>query len=105
MPYVRVAALEELPEGTSLYTEIDGTAVVVCRHEGRLYALDGLCPHRNGPLGQGAFSGGRIVCPWHAWEFDCRTGEYDYDPAIRLGRYPVTVVGEEILVDLTAKAT
>ena len=32
------------------------------------------CPHRGAPLAHGALHHHTIVCPWHAWEFDCRTG-------------------------------
>lgn len=28
------------------------------------------CPHRNAPLSQGHVSGGRLICPYHGWEFD-----------------------------------
>ena len=42
--------------------------------------VDGLCPHRQGPLGQGEISGRNVVCPWHAWEWDCSTGANDFDP-------------------------
>jgi nitrite reductase/ring-hydroxylating ferredoxin subunit len=41
-----------------------------------------------------------LVCPWHAWEFDCRTGSNDYDEEIRLVKFPVKVENGEILVDL-----
>jgi phenylpropionate dioxygenase-like ring-hydroxylating dioxygenase large terminal subunit len=32
------------------------------------------CPHRNAPLSQGWVRAGRLVCPYHGWEFD-RTGQ------------------------------
>jgi nitrite reductase/ring-hydroxylating ferredoxin subunit len=41
-----------------------------------------------------------IVCPWHAWEFDCTTGQNDFDAAIRQEQFAVRVEGDDILVDL-----
>jgi nitrite reductase/ring-hydroxylating ferredoxin subunit len=41
-----------------------------------------------------------LVCPWHAWEFDCKTGENDYNPSIRQRRFVVTLQGDDILVDI-----
>ena len=49
------------------------------------------------PLGQGQIHAeGALVCPYHLWEFDCATGEYDFDPSMRVATYPVKVEGEEL---------
>lgn len=62
--------------------------------------MDGICPHRGGRLAHGALHGATVVCPWHAWEFDCRTGEHDYNPEIRLRTFPVDIRDGNILLDL-----
>lgn len=51
-----------------------GRVLCVARVAGELVAMDNVCPHRGGPLGQGLVEDGRIVCPWHAWAFDAKTG-------------------------------
>jgi nitrite reductase/ring-hydroxylating ferredoxin subunit len=61
--------------------------------------MDGICPHRDAPLAQGALHGRMVVCPWHAWEFDCTTGEHDYDPGVRLRCFNVKVEDGDIFVD------
>ena len=61
----------------------------ICNAGGEVYALDGICPHAGGPLGQGALHGTTLVCPWHAWEFDCRSGEV-----------PVKIEGGAIFIDV-----
>jgi nitrite reductase/ring-hydroxylating ferredoxin subunit len=57
-----------------------------------------LCPHRNGPLGQGNLADGYIICPWHAWEFSASTGEFDFNPAIRLREFAVEIRGGAVWV-------
>ena len=52
------------------------------------------------PLGEGALHGSNVVCPWHAWEWDCRTGAYDYDPSKKVATYPVRIEGEDILIEI-----
>jgi nitrite reductase/ring-hydroxylating ferredoxin subunit len=49
----------------------------------------------------GDFFGDRthIVCPWHGYEFDLRTGEHPADPSIRLRPYPVHERDGEIVVE------
>jgi nitrite reductase/ring-hydroxylating ferredoxin subunit len=100
MPFVEVARLEDLAPGRSLEAIVGVETLVVCNHQGTLHALDGVCPHRNGPLGAGNFADGRVICPYHGWEFDCVTGEYDRDPTVRLKKFPVRVEGDRILVDV-----
>jgi nitrite reductase/ring-hydroxylating ferredoxin subunit len=41
-----------------------------------------------------------LVCPWHAWEFDCRTGAPDVDPDYQIPKFPVKVEGDDILIDV-----
>jgi nitrite reductase (NADH) small subunit len=100
MALIRIAALDELPEGRLLQREAAGTTVAICNHAGKIHAFNGLCPHRAGPLGQGNLVDGCIVCPWHAWEFSVEKGELDYNPDIKLHRYNVVVQGGDVLVDL-----
>jgi len=47
----------------------------VCRVEGAFTAIDGVCNHVGGPLGEGKLDAqGYVVCPWHAWRFHHETG-------------------------------
>jgi nitrite reductase/ring-hydroxylating ferredoxin subunit len=38
------------------------------------------------------------------WEFDCVTGEYDYDSAKRIATYEVKIEGDDILVEVPERA-
>lgn len=80
--------------------EVAGNPYAICNVAGTLHAVDGVCPHAGGPLGQGALHGHMLVCPWHAWEYDCRTGENDFDAAICVEPRAVRVEGEDILLDV-----
>lgn len=52
-----------------------GTKVVLCRVEGRLYALDSLCPHQGGRIETGSLVEGRYArCPLHNFLFDPKDG-------------------------------
>ncbi len=100
MAFEVVANLSELPPGSLTEITIGDKQLALCNVDGAVHAIDGVCPHRNGPLGQGALHGSLVVCPWHAWEFDCITGRHDYNPSIRLDTFAVKVEGNDILVDL-----
>jgi nitrite reductase (NADH) small subunit len=80
--------------------EVDGVAVCLANVNGVLSALDNICPHRQGPLGQGWIEGEAVVCPWHSWAFDAMTGVSVYPENVRVEVFPVRVEGESVLVDL-----
>jgi nitrite reductase (NADH) small subunit len=100
MPLFAVTTIDLLTPGTLAHVEAGGRAVAICNHEGTIHAFDGHCPHRGAPLGQGNLFEGHIICPWHAWAFNCLTGEFDFNPAIRIERYPVTVKDGQVFVEV-----
>ncbi len=80
--------------------EVGEGTYAICNVSGELSAFDGICPHAGGPLGQGNVDGDKLICPWHAWEYDCRTGVNDYDENVKLAKFPVKVEGDDILIDV-----
>ena len=100
MAFVRVGSASKLPADSMFEYRMGEWQVAVCNAGGDFYAVDSVCPHRGGPLAQGALHGTTIVCPWHAWEFDCITGLCDFNPEIQLKRYTIKVEGDDLLVDI-----
>lgn len=83
-----------------IQAEVGERAFAICNLGGELHALDGVCPHAGGPLGEGILDGERLICPWHAWEYDCRTGANDYDEKVKLAKFAVKAEGDDVLVDV-----
>lgn len=99
--WVRLCGLSEAPaEGKVIEAEAAGTAVCLANVGGKLAALDNWCPHRRGPLGQGWMENEAVVCPWHSWAFNVRTGQSEYPAHERVTVFPVRIEGEDVLVDL-----
>src|SRR5579862_67958 len=104
MPLVKVASLSQLPPDSVTEVAVGGDFYALCHVAGRVTALSGTCLHRGGPLGQGIISGSHVVCPWHAWEWDCQTGANDYDPTQKVATYPVTLHGDDVLIEVPERA-
>jgi nitrite reductase (NADH) small subunit len=101
MPYIRIGCLSDLPpEGAAKEFTIGDRVVCVANVNGTISAVDNVCLHRGGPLGQGVIMDSKIVCPWHGWMWDPKTGEATHDPTTRLAVYPIKVDGDDVLVDL-----
>lgn len=99
MAFVKVAKLSDLNAEPLLEVFVGENPIALCKVDGEIHALNGLCPHQGGPLGQGFLNGGSLMCPWHAWEFDCRTGVSSDDPGEKVETYGVKVEGDDVLVD------
>ena len=96
--FVKVASLSELPPGSAKVVEVLGKTIALFNVEGTIYATDNTCLHQGGPLGEGQLMGEVIICPWHQWEYNVRTGENVEDSSLKVATYPVQVEGSEISV-------
>ena len=63
MAFTRAGAIQSLPPGSVMEATVEGRLVAVCNVGGELHAIDGICAHHGGPLGQGALHETTLVCP------------------------------------------
>jgi 3-phenylpropionate/trans-cinnamate dioxygenase ferredoxin subunit len=97
--FVSVAKESDIPEGEVRVVVANGRRVALCRVEGRLYAVEDVCTHDDGPLGEGRLHGCAIECPRHGARFDVRTGEVLRMPAAYPVRtFPVRIEGGDVRV-------
>ncbi len=91
--------LDQIPLGEGREFDVAGNLIAVfrLRRGGGVYAVQAVCPHRNGPLIDGLVGGTTVVCPFHAWKFDLRTGEALMG-SCGITTYPVRVTGTGDLV-------
>ncbi len=80
--WVDVGAADSVAEGEAKTFQVDATRVAVARASGQLYAVQDLCSHDDGPLGDGTLEDCAIVCPRHGAKFDVRTGAVLAMPAV-----------------------
>lgn len=97
----RACAVSDLADESALGVEIDGEPVCVVRSGGRYYAVRDECSHADVMLSEGEVENGLIECWLHGSQFDLATGRPTSLPAIDpVPTYPVTIDGDDILVDL-----
>jgi nitrite reductase (NADH) small subunit len=73
--------------------------ICVANVNGEINAMENVCLHRGGPLGQGVISKGKVVCPWHGWEWNPKTGEAQA-PGAKIAVYPVKVEDGDVLIEI-----
>jgi nitrite reductase (NADH) small subunit len=109
-----VGALNELEDGGRRVVSCDGTEVGVFKIDGELFAWYNHCAHMRGPVCQGGIykrvlepvaedrtthqlqfcdRATHLVCPWHGYEYNLKTGENQVSPRFRL-RKAVLMINE-----------
>ncbi|MBE82514.1 MAG: hypothetical protein CME21_08105 [Gemmatimonadetes bacterium] len=74
LTYHRLCAADEIKEGKSKPFTIKGAHIAVFKDNGVYHAVDNRCPHMGYPMSEGTVRDGVLICHWHHWEFDLKTG-------------------------------
>lgn len=90
----------DCPPGAARELVADDRLVALYNVEGNFFALDGVCPHQGGPLGNGELAGCVVTCPWHGWQFDVTTGKHRISPSVTQPRFATRVEDGGVWVDL-----
>ena len=70
-----LGSIERIPPGEGRTFVVDGVAIAVFRgRDGRVFATQAKCPHREGPLADGLMGGDTVVCPLHAYKYRLSDG-------------------------------
>ncbi len=97
--FIKVATTNDIPPGQVRSFEVDGRRVALAHVDGAFYAIDDVCTHDGGELGEGDLLGDQIECPRHGARFDVKTGKALTLPAVQgVNSYPVQVEGDEVKV-------
>ncbi len=99
MDFVDVAAEADVPQERGLRVVVDGRSVALFRVDHGIVAFDDVCPHAGAPLSGGKVRDGHLVCPWHGFLFDVRSGAcpiYTGAPSAKVRE--VRVAGGRVLV-------
>jgi 3-phenylpropionate/trans-cinnamate dioxygenase ferredoxin subunit len=97
--FVAAARTKDIPPGHVRVFTVDGLDVAIANVDGSFYAIDDVCTHDGGPLGEGTLFGDQVECPRHGARFDVKTGRVKALPAVLPVRtYEVKVEGDIIKV-------
>lgn len=97
----RVAAADDIPEGTMRAIVLDGREIVVGRGTVGWFALDNTCTHAYARLCEGRLRGHRLICPLHGASFDVRDGRVLGLPAtVPLVAHRLRIVDGQVEVEV-----
>jgi nitrite reductase/ring-hydroxylating ferredoxin subunit len=112
-----VGSFSELAEGKPVAARVGGREILVVRWREEVFAVRNVCPHQTQSLAPAALVRGRIkgervgavdvaddepvvVCPWHQWQYDLRSGQCTVDPNLRIKSYTITQHDDRLLIEV-----
>ncbi len=99
--WIDLCAADDPPAEGGHYVEHENHAYAVFRIAEEIRVTDDHCPHAGGSLSAGAVVDGCVLCPWHAWPFDVKTGICPDAESYRVKTYEVKVSGGRVWVRST----
>lgn len=66
--YVKVCKPEEIEDNRAKMVTCE-ERIAVFKYDGKLSAINNVCKHQGGPLGEGKIVDGCITCPWHGYQY------------------------------------
>ena len=74
-PPISLGSVGRIPVGQGRCYVVGTEEIAIFRQrDGRLFAIQNRCPHRQGPLSEGVMGGGRVICPLHAHRLNLEDG-------------------------------
>lgn len=101
MPFIKLTVQTDLPTGdTAKEFRCGDKEICIANVNGVYSAIDNVCPHQGGPLGEGTIENGKVVCPWHGWQYDPQTGQVVHNPSLKVAVYPLKIENGDVMVDV-----
>lgn len=103
MEFIEVLHTDDLPNNSQKIVSLGPQKVALFHYDGVISAIGNSCLHKGGPLGQGMvnkkYDGGYyVMCPWHGWEYNIRTGGGIPGYEDQQSRYEVKIENNKILI-------
>jgi nitrite reductase (NADH) small subunit len=104
--FIKLTTQSELPAAdTAKEFSCGDKTICVANVNGAYSAMDNVCLHQGGPLGEGTIENGKVVCPWHGWAWDPKSGEATHNARAKVDVYPLKIENGDVLIEVSAEQT
>lgn len=100
--YITVPVGRVPAPGQRALIETEGKSLALFNVAGQFHAIDDSCPHQGASLCGGRLEGEVIQCCAHGLRFDLRTGYLLNSTQLKVCRYPVEQVGNQLIIVIGA---
>lgn len=73
--WLEVCEVSEIEEDRAKIFTVGKERVAIFKYDGKLSAINNVCKHQGGPLGEGKIIDGCVTCPWHGYQYLPHNGQ------------------------------
>ena len=84
--------------------KVNGRDICLIGHDGDVFAVGAECPHAGADLSWGKCVNGKLICPYHRYEYDIKTGKGDPGQNDYIDTYPVEVRADGVYIGMQSFA-
>lgn len=101
--YYEICKLEEIPEKCAKTVFIKDQNIAIFKYDDKLSAVNNVCRHQMGPIGEGKIIDGCITCPWHGYQYLPENGQSPPPFTEKLETYSIKLIDNMVWVNPTPK--
>ncbi len=90
---------DDIEEDRARMVIAEGENIAIFKSKGQLYAINNVCKHQNGPLGEGKIVDGCVTCPWHGYQYLPENGQSPPPFTEKVATYDLKIVDGQIWVN------
>jgi nitrite reductase (NADH) small subunit len=98
--WIAVGTMADVAKRRKVVIDVDERQILIVAHDGRFFAFDNICVHRDRELSKGVILNGKLVCPGHQWAFALDTG-WEAIKQVCQPTHAVQVTGDIVEVRVT----
>jgi nitrite reductase/ring-hydroxylating ferredoxin subunit len=99
--FYEVCEVDDIMEDRAKVFCIKEERIAVYKTAGKLFAVNNVCKHQNGPIGEGKIVDGCITCPWHGYQYLPHNGCSPAPFKEKVSTYDVKIVDGAVWLDPT----
>ncbi len=102
MEWVRIAdqvedLIRQLQSDKPTLLRVRDKRICIVMRTGTLYAVEDKCPHNGESLSKGTVNYlGEVICPWHGYRYDLKTGRESAERCRDLVVYPIDMKSDGV---------
>lgn len=97
--WLEVCAVSEIEEDRAKIFTVGKERVAIFKYDGKLSAINNVCKHQGGPLGEGKIIDGCVTCPWHGYQYLPHNGQSPPPFTEKVATYRLKMVNETVYIN------
>jgi len=90
--WIKITEIENVPSMGSRKVIVSDSEIVIFKtKDNSIFAVNNVCPHRQGKLSEGLVHEHMVTCPLHNWDIDLETGTVPSEENVCTQKYETRV--------------